>query len=391
MGRQRGITKPKNDKLNRRASLIYADMLQRNHKDDLHRGNYFAGLMDFDPETTQENNDTPVERQKKPPPVIVDSNHEFQKVLKDIGTDGYSFKRTSIGTKIFSDYMEKYTALTKSVNSKGYSYHTHKVKDNNIFKMVLFGLHRIPCDHISDELSSNHGVKTVDVREIVTRRSTDNDTLYLITFKRSEVRKKLLHKIRFINKVAIYWRNQYTKPKDGPTQCVNCGMYGHASENCHRKIVCFLCSSTDHQSSSCSLNNNSEGKQFKCFNCVARKYTNINHRADDPQCRSRKDYLETRRKLVNKNYQRQAPQSNTAPNYVRAEDDYPRLINDRNIPFQASNSRPTYADQVRNNNSNGADLFTHEELFDIFRKASTELKRCTSKLDQLYVLLKYAM
>ena len=101
--------------------------------------------------------------QKVPP---IDSSTEFSKVLKQFGNDGYFFRRTSMGTKIFSDNMEKYLSLLQDLKSTDFRYHTHKIYDNSNYKMILKGLHNIPTNILRDELLNYHGVKCTEIKEI---------------------------------------------------------------------------------------------------------------------------------------------------------------------------------------------------------------------------------
>lgn len=58
----------------------------------------------------------------------------------------------------------------------------------------------------------------------------------------------------------------------------------------------------------------------------------------------------------------------------------------------SENNRPTYSDQLRLNN-NQEQMYSFEELFQIFTTSASELARCTTKLEQIQVimsLLKYA-
>lgn len=317
---------------------------------------------------------------QKPPPIILDSSLEFKQAVDLIGSNGYFFRKTSMGTKVFSENMDKYKSLLNDLKATDLRYHTHKVRDNSEYKMVIKGLHKVPTESIKEELLKFHGVKCVDIKEIITQKTTVNDALYLLTFNRMEVNKKILYKIKSIQSVIIYWKNQKSNSNRGPTQCKKCGVYGHGAENCFRQMVCFLCSSNAHDSSNCSLNNCPGGKIYKCFNCVSRGYADYKHKADDPSCPCRASYIESRQKATQKNTINQRSHYDSYTNFAS--------------PFNHTDNNKSYADQLKQFNRPQKDLFSMDELFTIFRNATAELKKCTTKLDQLNIivsLLKYGV
>lgn len=78
-------------------------------------------------------------------------------------------------------------------------------------------------------------------------------------------------------------------------------MFGHGAKHCFRNNVCIACGG-DHDFSTCTVNKTPQMGPaiFKCFNCTKRNLKNTNHRADDPRCPCRKDYILLRQKLKNK-------------------------------------------------------------------------------------------
>lgn len=344
--------------------------------------------VDMQPSTSRVSANT--SKPIKPPPVVIDcSSADFKNVLDHIGSNGYFFRRTSMGTKVFSDNMEKYTSLLKGLKSTEFRYFTHKISDSSTYKMLLKGLHKVPTELIKDELETNHGVKCLDIREVITERTTASDALYLLTFNRMEVNKKVLHNIKYILRVSIFWKNQRTAPDKGPTQCRKCGLYGHGTENCYRQKICFLCSSITHDSDYCPMNNTSGGKIYKCFNCVSKGYTEFKHRADDLSCPCRANYIEARLKATQKNTAIQRANSGLQP-VITSGQQFSNVPNPNGNQTIPNSNNATYANQLKPN----ADLFSMDELFAIFRNATVELKKCSTKLDQLNIivsLLKYAI
>lgn len=138
------------------------------------------------------------------------------------------------------------------------------------------------------------------MKEINTTRSSADDAIYMLEFDRNQVSKKEIRKIRYIFGISIKWRNPI-KGNKGPTFCKKCSMYGHGSKNCHRSAVCSVCAG-NHDSSVCTLNKTQhEGPVvYKCFNCSKKNLKNVNHKADDPKCPCRQEYLEMRRRITSR-------------------------------------------------------------------------------------------
>lgn len=350
------------------------------------RKNTFSALQEMDLDALPKENSKQeyVEKPPKIPPIVIDSSTAFKTVIDFVGDKGYTFKRTSIGTKIFSEDLSKYNDLMIKLRDKLFFYHTHKMKSRNIFNMILSGLHKVDPKEIKTELKDNHGIECVNVKEIITSRSSASDALYILSFKHSDVRKKTLFTIKFLLKVGVTWSNPKSKQKNGPTQCDKCGMYGHGSENCYRKKVCFLCSSNTHISDDCGLKkSNSDGKQFKCFNCVSKKYQTVDHRADDPRCPCRRDYLQARQAIAQRNVKPQN-QGAMGPVFKFREEDFPVPPRNNQVDPQPSTSRALYSEQLSYRSN---DLYTIDELFNIFQHALSDLKKCSSKTEQLFVIM----
>lgn len=173
------------------------------------------------------------------PPIIVDSLHSFAAVYKLIGTT-YSFKKMSIGTKIISPTATDFIAAKKKLKDANYKFYSHDLKDTKIFKLILFGLHKVSPSEITTELEKSHNVTAVSIKEIPTSRSTVDDAIYAVEFDRSVHTKSQIKKIRYLCGIVINWRNP-TSSKKGPTLCSKCAMFGHGAKHCFRNNVCIAC------------------------------------------------------------------------------------------------------------------------------------------------------
>lgn len=133
---------------------------------------------------------------------------------------------------------------------------------------------------------------------------------------------------------------------------------------------------------------------YKCFNCVKKNFKNTSHRADDPRCPSRRDYLTIRQNMHNKS--RSFPSRNIQNYFEGTPSDFPQIIrsaNDNNNSLPKSSYAEVLKTSSRQRNI-GGDLYSIEELFNIFTEAISDLRKCTTKMEQFNVImsmLKYAI
>lgn len=339
-----------------------------------------------------EDEDEEVVKKERIPPIIVDSNFSFGKVLGMLG-EKYKYKRMSIGTKIMPSSMAMYNAAVEALKKCNVNFYSHEVKNNNIFKMVIFGLPRFSNDVIKDEFMKTHNITPVSVKEIVTKRSNEDDVLYLIEFDRQHVSKREVLKIKYFSNISVYWRRPY-KGNKGPTQCTKCAMFGHGAKNCNRVKVCAACSGS-HEYVDCPLNKSSPDGSivYKCHNCLKKNYRNINHRADDPKCPCRREYIEIRQRLTSKT---RIPDKRHNSNFIMDDSDFPQLTkqerpgNSHNFLQGIKLFSDVSKGKVRDNN----DDLSNEKLLEIFFDAVDALEKCQTKFDKLRVLgmmLKHAI
>lgn len=219
----------------------------------------------------------------------------------------------------------------------------------------------------------------------------------VLEFDRSQNSKAQVLRIRRLRSIVVYWRKPL-KSNKGPTQCTKCAMYGHGAKNCFRKNICIACGG-DHDAATCQVNKTpQEGSAvYKCFNCIKNKLKNSSHRADDPRCPSRKDYLQIRVNIRNK----MRPMQNSRPRQSidQTTEDFPYLnsANFLNAGHNTSLPRHSYAEAVKSSSRQPFtcdDLYSTDELFSIFTEALIDLRKCKSKIEQINVImtmLKYAV
>lgn len=182
----------------------------------------------------------------------------------------------------------------------------------------------------------------------------------------------------------ISWRKQKPKNNNKPTQCWNSLMYGHGGEHCNRRPACMMCAN-QHHTDDCPFNSTDRRPAvFTCFNCKKFSRERTDHSANDLNCPLRAHYLEVREKATTKQ-RRGAPIIRKNATVRDPEFDQFPKNNNPIIQHQRREDSRSYADQVRN--SNNSDLFTIDELFNIFASALDELSKCTTKVQQMYVVM----
>lgn len=353
------------------------------------RSNRFSALADqSDMEVNYESNIASSERPPKPPPIVVDSSSSFREVQHLLGAD-CTYKRTSIGIKVFPLNSEKHEFCKTALKENKIEFHTFNPKENRLFTVFLYGLPRIKCEEIITDLKG-YNLTPASVTEVNTRFSSADDAVYKVQFTRKLFNPSSLRNIKSICNVIVTWKKHQPKKNEKPTQCWNCLMYGHGGEHCNRKSACMICAN-QHHTKDCPFNKNDKRPvAFSCFNCKKNGEERTDHSANDVNCPLRTIYLEARARASSYNqHKRSVPRRQNS--YVNNLADYPTLnkTNTRNVINQRVNER-SYAEQIKSNTN---DLFSVDELFDIFTSALDELSKCTSKVQQIQVVMsmvKYA-
>lgn len=319
---------------------------------------------------------------KIPPIVVTDKQHDMKKILTDIGVEKFNLKLISIGTKIFIENDDDATKVTNYLKEKNVEFFSHAPRNRKISKVVLSGLPVIPIETINSELEALNVHPTLIIH-MNTRNPDPHRALYLLHLN-EDISFHDIQKIKSIYHTMVKWA-KYRPRVQGPTQCRNCSMYGHGTQNCHRKSVCTLCASNSHNQQNCPLKSLDKATTpvYKCSYCVKHNQQPVNHRASDPVCPGRQAYLNTRMSTLNqqriKGYRPKAYENTKSnPAFVPA-------------PMPAPLARTfssVAADGIMNDqtDSQSEDLFTTSELLDIFKSAISRIKNCKSKLDQIQVI-----
>lgn len=359
---------------------------------DVPRGNRFQELSDLDDDdassvVTGEIRDFTI----KVPPIVVDSCHNFTEVIQLLGKGG-KYKRMSVGTKVMPDSIPDYENMMQKLKTAEMTFYSHPVKDQKKFKLILFGLPQIDKKTIFDEFKDTFNIEPISINEIKTAKSSRDDALYAIEFDRTQITKKEIVKIKHFYGIIVHWRNPLRRAR-GPTQCSKCAMFGHGASNCYRKNACLVCGGP-HDASVCQISKTSCHSPviYKCHNCSKQNLKNINHRADDPKCPSRRQYLEIREKVTrNKSHFKT---TNTRRTFSFSEEDFPQIT--RNKEPILNNNWPNIGNveggktqgriNIENNQCNDDNDISNEQILQIYFDAIDALQKCKNKFDKMRVL-----
>lgn len=364
-------------------SLVYGGTIGSD-RPSTSRNNRFGILSNSDDmDVAQESNIVEEERPPKPPPIVADITIPLREIQHLLGDDCI-YKRTSVGTKIFPQTAKKYEFCKKALSDNKIEFHSYNSKENRLFTVFLHGLPKTDIKDIKDDLIS-YNLTPTSVTEVNTKYSSADDAVYKVQFGRKNFSPSHLRNVTTIRNVIISWRKQKPRNNNKPTQCWNCLMYGHGGEHCNRRPACMMCAN-QHHTNDCPLSKNDKKPAvFTCFNCKKFGRERTDHSANDLHCPLRAHYLEVREKATTKQTRR-ATTIRRNPN-ARPQDPTQATINRNNITNHSHlcEDPRSYAAQVRHDSRN--DLFNIDELFNIFTSALDELSKCTSKVQQIYVVM----
>lgn len=317
--------------------------------------------------------------EKRPPIIITDSNCAVEKVVSDLNIK-FNLKLIGIGTKVFLENKTDSEKLEQFLVKNKIEFFSHPTKNQKPFRVILSGLPELPISVITDHLKQNNNLTPLGVSIL---GGNQFGKLYLLNFDKRVVNWSDLNNIRAVCNHIIKWL-PFRSRKRGPTQCLNCGMFGHGISYCRRLTRCLRCGE-NHDTKSCNFTEANDHVVFKCVNCSS-KGLQSNHRGDDANCPQRKNYIEIKQSV---NSGKKPPVYNTrSANHKQLY-----TSNSSEIVTQASysevlknNAAPECRQRSSNDNSNDDNLWSIVEVSNIIINSINDLKKCGSKLDQLKII-----
>lgn len=364
--------------------------LKRKMESNIPTKNYYEALsVNNTVSNKRSKNATSTTKSIKPPPVIITDSAARESIMDNFNKAGFKnflMKNLSIGTKLLFSNQEDYEKCINQLKQENVEFFTHNNKLNKIFKTVLHGLPDMDTSVIMNELKNKYNLNPTQITQIKSKFNNKNNSLYLLHFCSSDISIGKLSQIKSIQNIIVSWK-KFIPKKRGPTQCLSCCMYGHGTSFCNRKQYCIICAN-QHHINNCPFKDaeNIDSVAVRCYNCFSRNLS-ANHRADDINCPSRINYLNIKNKF-NQSIQRKTinPKTNFNLNDNQTFPQLPNQIRVNPNQYGKFKNDATFANQIKNNNQNQDDLFSIPELFKIFSNAVSQLKKCSSKLDQIQVI-----
>ncbi len=339
---------------------------------------------------------SPPENNHKPPPrnSVGVEYAKLVDLLKNakLSIANYKISLSAFGIRVFSTNRDCYLLLKSALISSNVKFYTHQLRDEQTTKIVLQGLFRMEINELKDLLNEAN-VHPCDIKVMnIHQKRYEDHCLYLLYFlKNQKVKISNLREIPAINHVKVRWQ-YYSNSRVGPMQCSRCMKFGHGGNNCFLDPMCIRCGEK-HLSNECPLLVDPEtdmrrtripNDQLKCGNCGQ------NHSANSQQCEYRMQFVDRQQRFQNRIQRRQQHTAN------RQFIDAPQL-NDFNFPRLNPRDRAEYreqhqtpANQFQQQNqwqqNHNDDLFTPNELKDIFVEICTRVSRASNKMEQLSIL-----
>lgn len=336
----------------------------------------------------------------KPKSFIIEPS-EFTKLanLKSIAGK-YNIQRLVNGSvKLFPTSTQAETMMASEMD-KNNIYYTDQ-SNIKLHKYVLYGLSVVDPKVINGEVAkatNGRVVPTSSCRMTIKKPKYDGQCNYIVYFAQNPTLQTLtnLAGILFGSEV-VTWRH-YINRHTGTGQCTNCQCYGHAKMSCHKPPVCGVCAE-NHPTNSCPLlvekrrNNKAylDSSLLKCALCGGQHTASYTKCSKNPNPPADDDQPQPTRPAP-----RQAPAPVVAPYTYQA---YPELSiqNQRNkhkwTAAQVLQQRPpTYPQPHQHQSVSHAnnDLFSMEEIPLIMGEIFTKLKGCSTKEQQLTLMISLA-
>lgn len=309
--------------------------------------NYYAPLQN-------NGGDVVVTKEKKlriPPITMVDiSRNDLHVSMTKLKIENYDTKLLKYGIQIFCKSTEDFNTVNAALIEGKQQFYTHDLPSNQLYKVVLRGLHQVDPAELSAELKLQN--VTPESIKIITPKNVRyaSHVNYILYFKEGEVKLNDLRKnVRSLFHTIVTWE-AYRSHRTGPTQCTRCQRPGHGARHCNMSPRCEFCAE-GHESKTCPRFEEIQRKAQEASTSggssidviVAAKCCNCNengHFSSDPGCPKKKIYAERRMKRSTNTKKSRQP----VAQFTR--EDFPVLYDD--APTSKSQvSAGSYAQQVK--------------------------------------------
>lgn len=366
------------------------------------------------------NQNQPLKAKNAPPPIVIPHNGEQEKqqkllegnLLNRLKRGVYLISHLRTATSIKATNLETRSLIEKFLNENNIGYYSYANDPPKLKKYVLYGLNTQPIADIIADLR-DYGLIPVDIKMMKIRnpRYYDHQN-YIVYFDAVDrVTLDMLTQARYICNTKVTW-GHFRSPENKCTQCQNCFRYNHIALNCKMHPVCYLCAGT-HGAEKCPLiiekakmkADRIPDSLLKCCNCGG------THTAVFQHCPARIIQL--------KNKTRPPPNSKPTPKVQFQPAEFPKI----NFWTKKSSTEPQTPREVRRSTEEPGptptttkpkqqssrvqrinnriekpvinrvivnetdDLFTPQQLMNVFREMLEIMRGCRSRADQLSALM----
>lgn len=248
------------------------------------------------------NTDIPVQKNIKPPPIIITDVEEYQDLnikLKSLAKNLFYVTMLRGGSyKISTVADDDYRNITKFLNQNEMSWYSYQYNESKPIRVMAKYLHKSndPIDIVND--LKDQGFKVLEVGKKFSFNKKEQLNMFTITFDTTEDINKI-NKIKYILNTVV--KIEPVRQEKLIAQCKKCQGYGHTKNYCNKAPRCVKCCGK-HKSADCQL---PENAQPKCCNCGKE------HPASYRGCIVAKELQKLRNKKFNRNIRNTTPVKTT--------------------------------------------------------------------------------
>lgn len=374
---------------------------------------------------------------------------------KELKRDEYVTINKKFTLHILANDETTHSKICKLLKEAEFNYYSYPTMRTTAIlrRFVLYDLNDYnTSEEIAEDLQK-YGLTPVDIKSMTIKTPRyPNQANFIVYFDaQDKITLPMIQKAAYICSAKVRW-DHYKSNSDRKIQCKTCWRYNHQADTCGMTQVCYLCSDY-HAVEDCPLRTmklemglrSIPDKHLKCVNCSGNHsainkdcparlahQSKLHNHSKQPKTASRVNFVDaptptpentawknsavpdwiaaTRRKNRNMDSPAAPPtrRSNTTTHRPNNADvatimrtpmssrDHPPTPRQTNLSSHQSNQ--TYTPKMTRPNNNNCDInnsnnniFSPQELMDIFQEMVTKMGQCRSKEEQLTVMMRLAL
>ncbi|KAL4149576.1 hypothetical protein QTP88_003502 [Uroleucon formosanum] len=265
-------------------------------------------LMETDTQiTASTTTDNPVNSPQKstslPPPIFIKTDMKYNLFCESINPltqpEGFLCKSSVNGLKLNTYTIDAYRKVVKFLKEKKANFHTHQIRDEKSYRVVIRHLyHSTPIETIK-ELKCK-GFTTRNITNVLHSQTKIPLPIFFVDLEPSPTNKDIFGiDSLYHTKIKI----EEPRPRRNLVQCTRCQSYGHIQAYCNHMLRCVKCGD-NHLSSECNKSNDTPATYALC---------NLSHPANYRGCQVHKDIRKFHRSTTSKTT---SQAQNSKPNFI---------------------------------------------------------------------------